>query len=211
MKVIDIKHELFYRSLICASYAIMQLCSSTGQSWDLIICEVKFARRWAHFLTACHIVHLISVPPSQATRLPRRLPLQAVCLPLRLLTRIFRLLACPSACLADFFRLLACSPGCLPEFSGCLPDRLTGCRTLEVACPPPCLPGLKAACLPLGLLALPGSPVASRDPIAHCCLCQYARLSCVVSRVVFSFFIRCQLLPHPHVGLALRLVQMNCF
>ena len=44
--------------------------------------------------------------------------------------------------------------------------------------------GLKAACLSLGLLALPVSPVTSRYPIARC-LYQSARLlSCVVSRLV---------------------------
>ena len=178
----------------------MQLCSFAGQSWHLIICEVKFARRWAHLLTACHTVQLISLPSYSLALLPFGcLPEFSGCLP-----------APPPAC-RIFSSCLPAPPASYLNFqAACLTVRLVA-GPLRLPASPGRLPGLKASCLPLGLLALPGSSVATRDPIAHCCLCQYARLSCIVSRLVFSFFIRCQLLPHPHVGLALRLVQMNCF
>ena len=74
-----------------------------------------------------------------------------------------------------------------------------------------CLPGLEAAFLLCGLLALP--PGHPGHPVLHllivCVYLSACRVSCVV--VFVPLFICCQLLPHPHVGLALRLVRMNLF
>ena len=116
----------------------------------------------------------------------------ASCLPVQLLAVFhffLRLLACNSACSLSFVRLLAGPLRLLAFLLGCLP-------------------GLRAAFPLHGLLALPGSSGASHSLLARC-LCLLVRLSCVVLFV--SLFICCQLLLHPHVGLALRLVRMNCF
>ena len=148
-------------------------------------------------------------------------------------TRSLRLLvgAFPAACrrasclpiqLLAVFRLLACLPPPPPPPAYLMAAYLVfpaACRAVRLLAGPlrllafllGCLPSLEAAFPLCGLLALPGSSGASRSPLAHC-LCLLVSLSCVVRRrVFFRCFFCCQLLPHPHVGLALRLVRMNLF
>ena len=186
----------------------MQLCSLAGQSGHSVSAGEKCNRLWAHLLTACHTVHLNPAPsPSHATRSLRLLVgafpaacRHASCLPIQLLA-VFRLLAClpPPAYLM---------PAYLVFPAACRAVRLLAGPLRLLAFLLGCLPGLKAAFPLCGLLALPGSSGASRSPLAHC-LCLLVSLSCVVLFV--PLFICCQLLPHPHVGLALRLVRMNLF
>ena len=188
IKVINTKHELFYGSLICASYAVKQLCSFAGQSWHSVICGVKFARRWAHLLTACHTMHLISLSPSQATRLLRLLVGALVAYLYACLLLSGCLPVPPAACRIFSGSCLPAPPAAYPNFSGCLLGRPTACRTPRLpASFSGCLPGLKTACLPLGLLVLPGSSVASRDQlfIVAC----VSMPDCLVSWVVLSFFL----------------------
>ena len=91
---------------------------------------------------------------------------QAACLAVRLLVGPLRMLAFLLRLLAFLLRLLAF----LLQLLAFLLRLLAGFKG--------------SACLLRGLLALPWSSVASRSPLARC-LCQYARLSCVVSRLVF--------------------------
>ena len=142
-----------------------------------------------------------------------------------------------SGCLSVPFRLLAGALvaylySCL-LFSGCLPASPpppaylmaaylvfpAACRAVRLLAGPlrllafllGCLPDLEAAFPLCGLLALP--PGHPGNTVLHllivCVYLSACRVSCVV--VFVPLFICCQLLPHPHVGLALRLVRMNLF
>ena len=195
------------------SYSFMQLCNLAGQSGHSVCAGGKCNRLWVHLLTACHTVHLNPPPsPSHATRSLRLLVgafpaacRRASCLPIQLLA-VFRLLAClpppPPAYLMAAYLVFP---------AACRAVRLLAGPLRLLAFLLGCLPGLEAAFPLCGLLALP--PGHPGHPVLYllivCVYLSACRVSCVV--VFVPLFICCQLLPHPHVGLALRLVRMNLF
>ena len=113
-----------------------------------------------------HTMHLISLSSSQATRLLRLLVGALVAYLYACLLLSGCLPALAAACRIFSGSCLPAPPAAYPNFSGCLLGRPTACRTpMLPASFSGCLPGLKTASLPLGLLVLPGSSVASRDQL----------------------------------------------
>ena len=183
---------------------LCKLCSLAGQSGHSVSAGEKCNRLWVHLLTACHTVHLNPPPPHPPTP-----PARSGCLSVP-----FRLLA--GALVAYLYSCLLFS-GCLPA-SPPPPAYLmaaylmaaylvfpAACRAVRLLAGP-----LRLLAFLLGCLPSPGHP---GHPVLHllivCVYLSACRVSCVV--VFVPLFICCQLLPHPHVGLALRLVRMNLF